>query len=302
MTRGPLNLPGAHVFDARICDLGEGAFWHPVREQFFWFDIPSGRLLSSGENSHTANTTSEWQFDFSVSAAAWIDEASLLIAREGALLRFDIGSGRSDVVADLDCAGGRLRSNDGRADPQGGFWIGTMGKSAEYQAGAIWRFYKGEMRCLFDRITIPNAICFSTCGTGAFFTDTVTRKVMRQNLDKDGWPKGESEVFLDLGTAKLNPDGAVIDSEDRLWIAQWGAARVAVYDRDAAFAGAISIDAPHASCPAFGGAELSTLFITSAREGMDDAALESAPKAGMTFASDLAQFAVRGQAEHRVIL
>lgn len=297
MSAGLSTLPSAQLYDERACTLGEGAFWHPLRQQLFWFDIVAGRLHTRDDAGPTM-----WQFDGPVSAAGWIDADSLLVAASGALLRFDLCAGHSAPLAALDCVGGRLRPNDGRADPQGGFWIGTMGLAAERQAGAIWRWYRGEMRRAVERVTIPNAICFVPSGDQVCFTDTANRIVYRQRLDPEGWPIGTPEPWLDLRHEGLNPDGAVIDDAGRLWLAQWGAGRVAAYDSAGRLVGSVATPAPHTSCPAFGGAALTTLFVTTAREGMDTAALVGAPQAGMTFAVDLAAYGVRGQAEHRVIV
>lgn len=211
------SLPAAQLYDERACALGEGAFWHPLRQQFFWFDIVAGQLYS-----RDATGAQHWQFDGQASAAAWIDAETLLVAASGALLRFNLTTGQSKLLAELDCEGGRLRPNDGRADPQGGFWIGTMGLAAERQAGAIWRWYRGELRRVVEHVTIPNAICFDPAGDQAWFTDTVTRIVHRQRLDPAGWPLGAPEPWLDLRAEGLNPDGAVIDDAGRLWMAQWG--------------------------------------------------------------------------------
>ena len=129
--------------------------------------------------------------------------------------------------------------------------------------------------------------------------DTPTGQVVRVPLDADGWPEGEPVVWLDLTVKGLNPDGAVFDAEGRFWLAEWGAARVACYGADGHFIEAVGFDAPHTSCPAFGGPDLSTLYCTTALQGMDAAARAANPSAGMTFA---AKVKARGQAEHRVIL
>jgi sugar lactone lactonase YvrE len=279
------------IFDDRICDLGEGPLWHPPRQQLFWFDITAARMLS-----RDATGPREWRFDRMVSAAGWVDADTLLIASEVALLRFDLRTGAQEVIAPLEADNPVTRSNDGRADPQGGFWIGTMGKAAEPGAGAIWRFHKGELRRLYPGITIPNAICFTPDGRTAQFTDTVTRRVMRVALDGAGWPKGQPELFLDLTAEGLNPDGAVIDAQGLMWLAEWGAARVAAYAPDGTRVRTVAFDAPHTSCPALGG---DTLYCTSALEGMDAAARAAHPHAGKTF---LAPGIARGQLEHRVIL
>lgn len=282
------------IHDARICALGEGPLWHPRRGQLFWFDILGRRLLSQDGAGPV-----EWAFDEMVSAAGWADDNRLLIASETALFAFDLAAGtRRDLVA-LEADRPATRSNDGRADPQGGFWIGTMGKGAEPGLGAIYRYHRGTLRRLFAPITIPNAICFTPDGRTAHFADTVTGRVMRVALDAEGWPAGPPEVFLDLSGEGRNPDGAVVDRDGILWLAEWGSARVAAYSPQGAFLRAIDFPAPHTSCPAFGGPDRRTLYCTSATQGMSAAGRAQWPHAGRTFArAGIAP----GQTEHQVIL
>ncbi len=262
------------IFDPRPCELGEGALWHPARNELFWFDILNRTLHSQARS---------WSFPELVSAAGWINSDELLIASETGLFRFNLSSGARSSVASAGSV--ETRSNDGRADRQGGFWFGTMGKKAEKAAGAIWRWHRGELRQLFPGVTIPNSICFTPDGTAAHFSDTAAGKVMKVALDAQGWPKGDPELWLDLDRAGLNPDGAVIDAEGRFWNAQWGAGRVAAYGPDGVFIDAIETPgAPQSSCPAFGGPDLSTLFVTTALEHMDDEARARHPASGQVFA------------------
>lgn len=267
-------MTAAEVFCDRPCELGEGPLWHPLRGQLFWFDILGRRLLT-----RTAEGPQAWSFPEHVSAAGWIDADHLLIATETALRRFHIPSGEHEKVADLDAHDPDARSNDGRADPAGGFWIGTMGKRAEPGRGAIRRFHRGEVELLFPGITIPNAICFSPDGRLAYFADTPERRILRVELDAEGWPSGRPEVFVDLSAEGLNPDGAVTDAEGALWNAQWGAGRVARYLPDGRFDRAIPVGGLHASCPAFGGEDLRTLFVTTAQEGLT----APDPRQGLTY-------------------
>ena len=104
---------------------------------------------------------------------------------------------------------------------------------------------------------------------------------------------GEPEQFIDLRQENLNPDGAVVDAVGNIWNAQWGAHRVAVYDPEGNFLNQITFPASQISCPAFGGADLSTLFVTSAAVGVRE------PLAGQTFFQATKAL---GQAEHQVIL
>ncbi len=280
------------IFDARACTLGEGPLWHPERGQLFWFDIIGQSLLSREKGQERL-----WRFPEMVSAAGWVSRDVLLIAGERDLFLFDLETEETETLVEVEADNRQTRSNDGRADPQGGFWIGTMGKNAEPGLGSIYRFYRGELRRLFPGITISNSISFSVDGTFAQFSDTATGKVMRVALDMEGWPKGAPQVFLDLTAEGLNPDGAVIDAQGLTWLAQWGASRVAAYAPDGTFVRAVDFDAPHTSCPAFG--PDGTLYCTTALQGMDAAARAAHPHAGKTFA---APGVAKGQMEHQVIL
>ena len=280
----------AQLHDARLCKLGEGPLWHPERGQLFWFDILGQKLLSrQGEE------TLEWNFDGPVSAAAWIDHDAMLIAGAGALMRFDVTSGHREQICPLESDRPGNRSNDGRADPWGGFWIGTMGRSAEPGAGVIWRYYRGELRRLFGGITVPNAICFSPDGSMAHFADTHEQKVWRQRLGEDGWPKGEPKLFLDLRAEKLNPDGAVCDAAGFVWLACWDGSCVGRYAVDGRRDLVLDVPVARPSCPAFGGPDLATLYVTTAQR--DHASAASMDGATFSFETPF-----RGQREHRVLL
>ena len=279
------------VFDDRICSLGEGPLWHPGRKTLFWFDITSKKLMSRG-----ADQVMELPLDGHFSAAGWVDDDTLILASETALWRYDIATGMPKHLIDLEVDNTVTRSNDGRADPWGGFWIGTMGKSAEAKAGAIYRFYRGELRKLIGQITISNAICFAPDRSHAYYTDTATRQIMRIRLEADeGWPAGEPEVFIDLDAQGLNPDGAVTDAQGNIWVALWGAAQVACFGPDGRELRRVDVPARHPTCPAFGGPDLCDLYVTSATQGL----ASPGARDGMTFCiKDIAQ----GLAEPQVIL
>ncbi|SON58157.1 L-arabinolactonase [Hartmannibacter diazotrophicus] len=265
----------ARIFDETVCTLGEGPLWHPERGQLFWFDILN-RTLYSREGGNTRR----WLFDDMVSAAGWIDRDRLLVASERALSVFDLETGANQTLCALEADNPVTRSNDGRADPYGGFWIGTMGKAEEAGAGAIYRFYRGELRRVVPSVTVSNAICFSPDGRHAYFADSPERTIWRLPLDqKTGWPSGEPEIFINFGADGPIPDGAVVDADGRLWNAQWGSGRVACYSPDSVFLKTYDLPASRTTCPAFGGEGLATLYVTSASIDVG----ESEPDAGKTF-------------------
>ena len=282
------------IYDARVCQLGEGPLWHPIREQLFWFDIPGRKLLS-----RKGDRPLEWMFDEMVSAAGWISRSDLLIASESSLSRFNVDTGVRATLCTLEEGRPETRSNDGRADPQGGFWIGTMGKKVQPGAGAIYRYFRGELRRLFAGVTIPTSICFAPSGALAYFSDTETQTVMQVELAADGWPASPPRVFLDLTRESLHPDGAVVDARGNFWVAQWGKARVACYDAGGRFVCAVPVGGSQSSCPAFGGVGMTTLFCTTAAIGLSDTQRAETPDAGKLFC---AETQCKGQYEHQVIL
>lgn len=307
------------VFDPTPCLLGEGLLWSPPAQTLLWFDIPAGRLHCVGPitqdpatqdpetdrpeaqspRAYRPEAQASWVFGECVSAAGWIDADEILLASETRLIRFNLVTGAQRTVAALEADNPKTRSNDGRADPFGGFWIGTMGKKAEPGAGAIYRWYRGTLRQLYRGITVPNAICFAADGTSAYFTDTPSQKVHRVALDRQGWPQGAPETWLDLTGTGWWPDGAVIDAEGVFWNAQWDGARLAAYAPDGTFLRALAVPVRRPTCPAFGGADFDRLFCSSARIGLGADCLKRAPLSGAVL--ELAP-GCRGRAEPAVLL
>ena len=267
------------IFDDRQCALGEGPLWHPIRKQLYWFDITGKKLLSRATQG-----SEEWAFPEETSAAGWIDKDSLLIASATGLWRFDLATSNRKLICPLESSNAVTRSNDGRADPWGGFWISTMGRAAEPGAGSIYRFYQGQLRRLIGDLTIPNAICFAPNRSTAYFTDTAKMQIMKTPLDRNGWPSGTASIFVDLAAECLNPDGAVTDQSGMIWNAQWGAGRIAAYTTDGRPQQTIDVPALNASCPAFGGPDLTTMFVTSATQGVQKPQLNQENDHGKTFA------------------
>ncbi len=148
----------AALLDESQCELGEGPHYCERRNTLFWFDIV-GRArhaldLSSGEK--TVLNLPEM-----ASAMAVIDDETDAIFTESGLWKLALGSGAWTPLMNIEDENEITRSNDARVHPSGAFWIGTMGKKAEHEAGAIYHFFKGELTKLFDALTIPNAISFS---------------------------------------------------------------------------------------------------------------------------------------------
>ena len=148
-------------------------------------------------------------------------------------------------------------------------------------------------------MTIPNSICFSPCSQFAYFSDTLENKILKVKLDGNGWPKGKAEIFLNFSKENLKPDGSVIDAEGCIWNAQWGSSRISKFDQNGNLIENIKLQVPFVTCPVIGGKNNSTLFITTAREGMTKNQLKKFPNSGCVFMTEINSFA---QKEVRVKL
>ncbi|MEM8789925.1 MAG: SMP-30/gluconolactonase/LRE family protein [Pseudomonadota bacterium] len=270
----------AALFKDTACDLGEGPLWDG--EALWFFDILAPALNRIGADGGAVES---WDPGAMASAAARLADGRLLVATERDLTVFDRAAGSWTPLCPLEADTPDTRSNDGRADRQGGFWIGTMGKTAAPGAGALYRYYRGTLRKLLGGMSIPNAICFAPDGRRAYFADSAAGRILAWTLDAEGWPIGAPRPFFEMTAPGEAPDGAVVDADGAVWVAIWGGARVQQILPDGRAGQAVSLPVPQPTCPAL--TEDGRLFVTTARQGLDGAALAAAPLSGALFAADL---------------
>jgi len=265
--------------------LGEGPFWHPLRQQLFWFNIIGKTLYAANADGTVAN---QWTFDRMASAAGVIDKDTLVIAAQGAILKLDLNTGKTTELAALEPELPGNRSNDGRVNPAGGLWIGTMEHAEELYSGSVYQYRKGALKKLFTDIRVPNSTCFSPDGRTAYFSDTPNHIIMKRSIDPaTGEPTSFWSVFADTKDQPGAPDGSVVDSEGYLWSARWGGNRVIRYTPDGRIDREVMLPVSQVTCPAFGGPGLKTLYITSAAKNLSPEALAKEPYAGSVFAIEL---------------
>ncbi|WP_292307515.1 SMP-30/gluconolactonase/LRE family protein, partial [Mesorhizobium sp.] len=277
-------MDSVSVFSDHICQLGEGPSYDPGTETLFWFDIVNGKLLEKP----LAGALKIHDLGVMASAIAVIDDARQLIATEIGLQVRDVATGRLTLHTPIEADNPLTRSNDSRVHPCGALWTGTMGKDEGKGAGAIYWFFKGELRRLFSDITVSNSICFSDDGTIAYYTDTATGLLMRVACDPaTGLPTGEPNIFVDHRSQKGYVDGSVVDRDGVLWNAVWGGKAVKAYSPDGMLLREIPMPVTQPSCPAFVGPNADRLAVTSAWKGKDDKQRKLDPQAGMTFLLDI---------------
>lgn len=280
-----MNEANVSVYSEEVCHLGEGPTCDPVTGTVYWFDIVERRML---QKSWPDGPTLVQALPEMASATAFTrDRTQVLLTESGLYIRDRVGGGLI-LLQPVEAGNPATRSNDARVHASGAFWISTMGKQAETGAGSIYWYREGELRLLFPGISVPNSICFSPAGDIAYYADTRLNRLFRVECDPaTGLPTGEPAVFLDQGGQQGGIDGSVCDAEGLIWNARWGAGALDCYAPDGRHVRRIDIPATRPSCPAFAGPDADRIVVTSAWQGLDEAARQADPLAGQTFLVDL---------------
>ena len=286
------------VLSHHVCKLGEGPSYDPATDTLFWFDIINSRMLAQRDGGETQVI----ELGMMASAIAIIDDKRQLIATETGLHVRDAATGKMTLHTAIEAENRETRSNDARVHPCGAFWFSTMAKTEDRGLGAVYWFFKGEVRKLYDGISIPNSICFTGDGRTAYYTDTAKALLMRVACDPaNGLPTAEPQVFVDnrKGDVPGYIDGSVVDRDGVLWNAAWGGGAVNAYSPEGKLLRSVAVPARQSSCPAFVGKDGSRRAVTSAWKGMSEAERAADPDGGKTFLVDVP---FNGRLDPRVLI
>jgi sugar lactone lactonase YvrE len=265
--------------------LGESPCWHPAEQVLYWCDIPGRKLerFDPASGSHRS-----WSFDVEPASCAPLQGGGLLLAMRDGLWRFDTGQGKRSLLADAPYDAARQRFNDGKADPQGRFWVGTLDEAREPRA-ALYRHAAGRLDCVSDGITVSNGLGWSPDGRTMYWSDTRAHVVRAFDFDgSDGSlsrqrvlaqfePRGAGQPLDDYGG---RPDGAAVDTEGAYWVAMFEGSRLLRLSPEGRILGELRLPVRCATMPCFGGHDLRTLYITTSRENRPADELARQPLAG----------------------
>ncbi len=264
---------------------GEGVQWNADDGCLWWTDITgcalhryhldTGRLTSFGTPER-------------LGCFAFVEgEARLLAAFASGFALFDPTTGGVVWLAQLEPAGSGRRFNDGRVDRQGRFWAGTMVEDATrapaYSAGLYCLDHAGRANLRESGIGIANGLCWSPDGMRMYFADSPRHTIYAYDFDPASGAIGNRREFART-EGGVEPDGSTVDAEGHVWNAQWGGSQVVRYAPDGRVAEVVvTPGATQPTCVAFAGESLDLLCVTSARLGLDAAALATQPHAGHLF-------------------
>lgn len=263
--------------------LGESPVWSPEEGVLYWADI-DGRLVHRYDPVTGVDETRPVP-GRPGSLVRTTRPGCLLIAMENQAVWLDWETGIIDPWITLEPSGTGNRMNDGRTDPAGRYWVGSMYERAadERYTGFLYRIEAdGSFAVTRRRVGVPNALAFDTERRRMYFADSLTETVVRYDYDLNTGAARNETLFVDFGDLPGRPDGACVDVEGCYWVAAVHGGAVLRFTPDGALDRRIDVPVAMPTMTAFGGADLDLLFVTSIGGGGSHP-----PAAGRSGAGDL---------------
>ena len=256
--------------------VGEGPLWDEERQVLYWVDILSSLLYiydpATGENR---------ALDVGRHVGTVVTRASgglMLAVREG-FASFDLETQELTLIANPEAHITGNRFNDGKCDPAGRFWAGTMAYENPTNQGSLYRLDTDfSVHKIFGDVAISNGIIWSLDHTTMYYIDTLRKNVRAFDYADDTGDISNERVIINVPEEIGMPDGMAIDSEGMLWVAHYGGSCVSRWNPNTAqLLEKIDLPVTQVTACAFGGPNLDILFITSAAQELDAAELERQP-------------------------
>ncbi|MGH9106838.1 MAG: SMP-30/gluconolactonase/LRE family protein [Acidimicrobiales bacterium] len=274
-------------------ELGEGPVWDERSEGLLFVDILGQRVHSFWPRS---GRHANFGVGRAVGAVVLHEGGGLVLAAHDAFYLCSPDGSELEAFGDLKVNGAKVRFNDGKVDPRGRFFAGTMDWDESQPLGCLYMLAAdGNVSVAVEEVTVSNGLAWSADEATMYYIDSPRHSVDAFDFDPETGALSNRRVVAEVTGG--SPDGMAIDAEGCLWVACWGGARVERLDpRDGRRLGQVLLPTSQVTSVAFGGPELSDLYVTTARSRLDGAQLAEQPHAGDLF---VAQPGVAGLPAHR---
>ena len=261
--------------------LGEGPIWNEDEQVLYWLDVfrPAVNRFDPA-----AGTNRVIGLNQPIYALALRAQGGAIGSFENGIGFVDLDLGKVEIFGDPK-AGNPVNFNDGKCDRRGRFWTGTMAKDWLSPIGGLYRVEPSrQIKQMDDGIVLSNGLGWSPDNQTMYFTDFGRRVIYAYNFDVQTGAISARRPFIEVPAEAGFPDGLTVDAEGCLWVAHWDGWRVTRYGPSGDTRETIRMPVQRPTSCAFGGRDLSVLYITSARMGLSDEALAATPLAGSVFA------------------
>jgi sugar lactone lactonase YvrE len=278
MTAVQSALAAQPVLAARA-RLGECPVWDADRQRLYWVDIYNHRV-----HEFDPGTLADRWFDTGdvVSALVLAQEDRLLLALRDRLAFLHLDSGAVESLQQLEFSLPGTRFNDGKCDPQGRFWIGTM--SEQPGQGALYRYdTDGSLHTMETGLTTSNGLGWSPDGASFYLTDSHVREIYAYRFDARSGAISDRRVLINLSGDVPEPDGLTIDRRGHIWTALWNGWAIVHFDADGREIERIKMPVQCPTSLAFGGQKLTDLYVTSASVALSQTDIQRGFQAGDLF-------------------
>lgn len=285
--------PAVRVAVAQASLLGESPLWHPREQALYWCDIPGHRL---NRFDPKGGTLSHWQFETDVASIAPMLDGGMLLAMRDGLWRLDTASGDRSRLAEPPYEPKQERFNDGKCDPQGRFWVGTIYEPRDAAKATLHCWSDGKLVQRAGGVTVANGLAWSPDARTMYWSDTKAHTIFAFDFEPASGGISRQRVFASfplkqdgqpLESYGGRPDGAAVDSEGCYWVAMFEGQRLLRLSPAGEIVREVVLPVRCATMPCFGGPDLKTLYVTTSREKRPAAELAMQPWAGCVLALDV---------------
>lgn len=276
------HLVATEIADSTLNSLGEGAFWDAKTNRLFYIDINGKKLFVLEPDSGNKETHELPSMPGTVVVSG---DDEVLLALEDGIYRYSLSDRKLTFLVCPPQNDSTQRFNDGKCDPAGRFWVGTMSLQGDKESSHLFCMENDtSIAVKLDGVTISNGIVWSSEGNHMYYIDTPTRKVMEFKYEQATGKISKPRVAVSVHDSLGAPDGMAIDANDNLWICMWGGSAVCCFDPETGMLiERVMVPAKNVTSCTFAGPDLKELYITTARAGTPDETLKQFPNAGSLF-------------------
>ncbi|MFD1315688.1 SMP-30/gluconolactonase/LRE family protein [Namhaeicola litoreus] len=262
--------------------LGEGAFWDYQNQIFFWVDIEGKQLHYFNPKTSKDNFI---EMPSRIGTVVPIEKNKVVVALEDGIYEVDLSNNHIFRFSDIESTLTDNRFNDGKCDPAGNLWVGSMHLNQEKGKAKLYKIdSQGNATTMLENVTISNGIVWSSDKKTMYYIDTPTKKIMAYDFDVEAQTISNERVAVEVDEKLGFPDGMAIDENDHLWVGMWNGNAVLCFDPiSGKVIDRIEVPAHNVTSCAFGGENLEMLYITSASIDMTETEKKKFPLAGSLF-------------------